>query len=241
VPTLCDRPDAWYKAEDRDFLALLGRTPGFWPVDKPAGMTSNTASNAVRRAANARRAGHTGTLDPFATGVLVVALDEALRIVKYSERWDKEYEGTILLGVETDSYDISGKVVRERSAAGVCEDAVRETLGRFIGEIVQKTPPVSAARVRGKRLYERARSGERLAPPRIVTIHSIEVTHVELPRVDVRIRCGRGTYIRSVAHELGDTLGSGAVLESLRRTREGPFTLEHCLNAGLDENVQRST
>jgi tRNA pseudouridine55 synthase len=218
--------DAGYE----DFLALKGKIPGFFPVDKPAGRTSRDVVDIVMQTLGVDKAGHTGTLDPFATGVLVIATGKASKVLKYTEDWDKEYEGTVLLGVETDTYDTTGNVVAEMGVPVLTEEIVSKALERFVGEIVQYTPPVSAAKVRGMRLYERARRGERLSPPRIVTIHSIEVMAFRLPRITLRVHCGRGTYVRSVAHELGLALGTVGALESLRRTREGPFEVKDCIS-----------
>jgi len=233
MPTLDDPPTAWVNAEDADFLALKAKNPGFFPIDKPAGCTSREIVDVAMQKLGVGKAGHTGTLDPFATGVLVIAVEKALKVLKYSENWDKEYEGTILLGVETDTYDTTGNVLAQRDVPVLSEEKVSDTLKQFVGEIVQYTPPVSAAKVRGMRLHERARRGERLSPPRMVTVHSIKIVAFEAPRITLRIHCGRGTYVRSVAHELGLALGTVGALESLRRTREGPFELKDCIDLGI--------
>ncbi|MBN1807674.1 MAG: tRNA pseudouridine(55) synthase TruB [Planctomycetes bacterium] len=226
--TLLDHPDKWYKAVPGDFIALRGSVPGFFPVDKPPGVTSRRVTDALRKKVGAGKAGHTGTLDPFATGVLVVAVDAALKVIKYSRDWDKVYEGTVLLGFHTDTYDMTGRILERSAVVDVSREAVEGALAGFVGEITQGTPPVSAARVGGRRLYEHARNNRRLSPPRVVTVHSLEITGWNPPRLKIRVRCGSGTYIRSIAHEMGQVLGTGAALEELKRVREGPFCIEDC-------------
>ena len=233
MPTLDDHPSEWANAKDGDYLALTAKIPGFFPIDKPAGCTSRDIVDAAMQKLGVGKAGHTGTLDPFATGVLVVAVGQALKVLKYTEDWNKEYEGTVLLGVETDTYDTTGNIISKRDVPVLSEEKVSEALKKFTGEIIQLTPPVSAAKVRGMRLHERARRGERLSPPRMVTVHSIKVIALNAPRITLRIHCGRGTYVRSIANELGMALGTVGALESLRRTKEGPFGLKDCVNLGI--------
>lgn len=229
MPSIEDHPSTWYRASDEDFLAYSGKVPGFWPVDKPAGMTSRRAVDAVRKHLGVHKAGHTGTLDPPATGVLVVAVEKALKVVRYAETWSKTYEGTVLFGLRTDTWDTSGKVLEEQDASGLSRGEIEEFLNGMRGYVEQATPPVSAVRHGGKRLYELARKGEYHSPMRRVRIDAVEIIDFKPPRLDFRIECGRGTYVRSIAWALGERIGCGAVLESLRRTREGPFDASLCI------------
>jgi tRNA pseudouridine55 synthase len=229
VPTLEEHPSTWYRASEEDFLAYVGKAPGFWPVDKPAGVTSRAVVDAVWKHVGGAKAGHTGTLDPFATGVLVVAVGRALKFIRYAEEWTKEYEGTVLFGLSTDTWDATGRAIRRQEAPDVERERVESVLSEMKGYVDQPTPPVSAARYGGRRLYELAREGEFHMPKRRVRIDSMSILRFYPPRLDLRVECGRGTYIRSIAWVLGEAVGCGAVLERLRRLREGPFALRHCL------------
>jgi tRNA pseudouridine55 synthase len=195
-------------------------------VDKPGGLTSFDVVARVRRALGERRVGHTGTLDPMATGVLPVCVGEATKLVPFLMSGDKEYDAEALLGVTTDTLDATGKVLATVDAGAVTREALQALLPRFTGTIQQRPPMHSALRVDGKRLYELARQGlevEREARP--VVVHAIDLLAVELPRFRLRVRCGKGTYIRSLAADMGEALGVGAHLTALRRTRVGAFTL----------------
>ena len=201
--------------------------PGLVVVDKPGGMTSHDVVASVRRLAGTRKVGHAGTLDPMATGVLVLAVNRATRLLGHLTLTDKRYDATIRLGAATTTDDAEGKVVESRSTEGLTEDAVRTALGAFVGEIDQVPSSVSAVKIGGKRAYARVRAGEQVEiPPRRVTIHSLEVTAVDLPDVRVSVHCSSGTYIRAVARDLGAALGVGGHLTSLRRTAVGPFALD---------------
>ena len=230
MPTLEDHPSTWYRAREEDFLACVGKVPGFWPVDKPAGMTSRAVVDTVRKHVGGVKAGHTGTLDPFATGVLVVAVGKALKFVRFAEEWTKEYEGTVLFGLSTDTWDATGKVMRRQEAPDLERERIEAVLSGMKGYVEQPTPPVSAAKYGGRRLYKLAREGEFHMLKRRVHIDSVSVLRFHPPRLDIRVECGRGTYIRSIAWALGEALHCGAVLECLRRLREGPFALRHCLS-----------
>ena len=200
---------------------------GLVVVDKPGGMTSHDVVSRVRRLAGTRKVGHAGTLDPMATGVLVVGVNRATRLLGHLTLTDKRYDATIRLGAATTTDDAEGKVVESRSTEGLTEDTVRTALGAFVGEIDQVPSSVSAVKIGGKRAYARVRAGEQVEiPPRRVTIHSLEVTAVDLPDVRVSVHCSSGTYIRAVARDLGAALGVGGHLTSLRRTAVGPFALD---------------
>jgi tRNA pseudouridine55 synthase len=210
---------------------------GLVVVDKPGGMTSHDVVSQIRRLAGTRRVGHAGTLDPMATGVLVVAVNRATRLLGHLAVTDKRYDATIRLGAATTTDDAEGEVVESRSTAGRTEESVREALGRFRGEIDQVPSSVSAVKVAGKRAYARVRAGEQVdLPPRRVTVHALEVTGLDLPDVQISVHCSSGTYIRAIARDLGAALGVGGHLTALRRTAVGPYDLAraHTLDA-LDE------
>jgi tRNA pseudouridine55 synthase len=202
--------------------------PGLVVVDKPGGMTSHDVVSRVRRLAGTRKVGHAGTLDPMATGVLVVAIDRATRLLGHLALTDKRYDATIRLGASTTTDDAEGEVLETRSTTGLTEAAVRAALAGFVGEIDQVPSSVSAVKVAGKRAYERVREGEQVElPPRRVTVHALDVTTVELPDVRVSVHCTSGTYIRAIARDAGAALGVGGHHTALRRTAVGPFTLDH--------------
>lgn len=202
---------------------------GLLIIDKPAGLTSHDVVNRVRRATKTRQVGHAGTLDPMATGVLVVCVGQATRLSEYLLGHDKIYHATIRLGVETNTYDATGEIVSTR-AVNVDRAAVEQALAQLQGEVQQVPPMYSALKRAGQKLYELARQGieiEREA--RSVIIHSIELCSYQAPDVTVDVRCSAGTYIRSIAHDLGTALGTGGHLTALKRTAAGPFTLDQAL------------
>jgi len=215
---------------------------GLLNVNKPKGMTSHDVVGAVRRVSGVRRVGHAGTLDPAATGVLPIAIGQATRVVSYLVDKDKVYEARIRLGVATDTYDDEGKITYEAAAPlEVSRNQIDRELARFVGEISQVPPVYSAIKYRGQPLYRWARRGLAVEPePRLVRIYSIEVLSWDPPWVAVRVECGRGTYIRSLAHELGQRLGCGAHLVGLARTVCGPFRLEEAVSLdALEEGFAR--
>jgi tRNA pseudouridine55 synthase len=203
---------------------MPGELHGVLLVDKPRGPSSFGVVQEVRRVLGVRRGGHGGTLDPMATGVLPVCLGEGTKLASFFLDADKEYEAEILLGVATDTYDALGAVLETRDAGGVTELALRMSLRCFLGRIRQRPPAFSAIKQDGRPLYERARAGESVeAPEREIEIHRIDVLALELPRMSVHVVCSKGTYIRSLANDLGRDLGVGAHVTALRRTRTGAF------------------
>jgi tRNA pseudouridine55 synthase len=203
---------------------------GLVVVDKPAGVTSHDVVARVRRLAGTRKVGHAGTLDPMATGVLVLGLNRATRLLGHLLLTDKAYDATIRLGATTTTDDAEGEVVATADTAEVSEQRVRGVLAGFVGEIEQVPSTVSAIKVAGRRAHERVRAGEQFAlPPRTVRIDSLEVHSVrregESVDVDVSVRCSSGTYVRAIARDLGAELGTGGHLTALRRTAVGPYTL----------------
>ena len=200
--------------------------PGLVVVDKAPGMTSHDVVARVRRLAGTRKVGHAGTLDPMATGVLVLGVDRATRLLGHLMLTEKAYDATIRLGVATTTDDAEGEVVSTSPVDGVTEDDVRRALARFVGDIEQVPTAVSAIKVDGRRAYARVRAGEDVElPARPVTIHELVVHEVALPDVRISVRCSSGTYIRAIARDLGAELGVGGHLTALRRTAVGSFDL----------------
>ncbi len=174
-----------------------------------------------------KRVGHAGTLDPAATGVLLVCLGQASRVSEYLMELRKVYRATVRLGVSTTTYDAEGEVTATAEASGITEETVRAALKGFIGEIMQTPPAYSAVKVGGERAYRMARRGEAVAlKPRRALVYRIEVLRYDPPHLEIEVECGKGTYIRSLAHDLGQALGCGAHLSALCRTRVGPFSVE---------------
>lgn len=196
---------------------------GLLLIDKPPGITSHDVVDEVRRALGVRKVGHAGTLDPMATGLMLVCVGRATRLLRYVTGLDKVYEGNALLGVETDTLDAEGTVVA-RSEVDVDEQRLLAAMSKLVGEIRQIPPAHSAVKVQGRKLYEAARKGESIdAPARTVRIDSYELTASDLPMFDFRVRCSSGTYIRSLIADTGAELGCGAHLSALRRLRVGGF------------------
>ena len=197
-------------------------------VDKPTGPTSFDVVRRVRRAARIKRVGHGGTLDPAASGVLPICLGEATKLSQFLLDADKQYAFTVCFGVETDTEDAAGTVTARQDAGGVDEAAVRRALPAFRGPIAQVPPIYSALKRAGRPLYDYARAGEAIeVQPRDVVIHELEMTSFAGPAaVAFTMRCSKGTYVRSLARDLGRALGVGGHVTTLRRTRSGPFSLE---------------
>lgn len=203
---------------------------GILLVDKPVGVTSHDVVDRIRRAAGIRRVGHTGTLDPAATGLLVLCLGAATRLSEFLTRLDKVYEGSMLLGVVTDSYDMDGKVVEERAVPRLDPERIQDVFDEFTGEIQQIPPMVSAVKVRGERLYKKARKGEVVErEPRPVVVSEFRLLGLDSPIVEFRVRCSRGTYVRTLCFDVGERLGCGATLKALRRTAVGAHSVADAL------------
>jgi tRNA pseudouridine55 synthase len=199
-------------------------------VDKPGGWTSHDVVDAARRWLSARRVGHLGTLDPLATGVLPLAVRSATRLVHFVQDHDKAYTGSLRLGVETDTLDASGRVLRTSEGALPDEAAVRDALRHFLGEIEQIPPMFSAVKQGGVPLHRMAREGREVErAPKRVRIHRLELLKYDPPHVELGVECSGGTYVRVLAADLGTRLGCGAHLVGLRRTRSGPFELSQAL------------
>src|SRR3954453_14312546 len=202
-------------------------------VDKPSGPTSFDVVRRVKGLFKAKRCGHTGTLDPTATGVLPICIGHATKIASFVSEGEKEYDAVVRLGEVTDTQDAAGRSLETRPIEGVTEAAVRAALAGFVG-LVEQTPPMySARKVDGKRLYELARAGEEVErEARQGHIDEARLTFFRPPDAGIFVRCSKGTYLRTLAHDLGQRVGCGAHLRELKRVRVGPFALED--SVGLD-------
>ena len=199
---------------------------GLLVVDKPAGWTSHDVVARVRRLAGTRRVGHAGTLDPMATGVLVLGVEKATRLLGHLTLHDKRYDATVAFGATTTTDDAEGEVLATYDTAGLTEDAVRAAASALTGDLEQVPPGVSAISVGGVRSYARVRRGETVElPPRPVTVHGFDVLSFDGATADVRVHCSPGTYVRALARDLGAALGVGGHLTALRRTASGPYAL----------------
>ncbi|MGD2057977.1 MAG: tRNA pseudouridine(55) synthase TruB [Anaerolineales bacterium] len=202
---------------------------GLITVDKPIGPTSHKVVSVVRNSTGVRKVGHAGTLDPRASGVLVLCLGSATRLSEFLSTATKRYEAVVRFGSSTETFDAEGDFVQVTGAAPRIED-IREQLPDFRGDIEQVPPAYSAVKVKGRKAYEIARAGEEIElEPREVTIYKLSILDYNPPDLVLDIECSAGTYIRSIANDLGEQLSTGAHLANLRRTKAGPFTLEDCV------------
>jgi tRNA pseudouridine55 synthase len=202
---------------------------GFLLVDKPGGMTSHDVVAKARKKFGTKRVGHAGTLDPMATGVLVLGIGNATKLLQYVVDGTKRYEATIKLGIATHTDDREGEVISTADTSGITEEMIRSGLDRYVGIIMQRPSSVSAIKIDGKRAHERVRQGEAVEiPAREVRIDEISVREIRGDEVDVTVTCSAGTYIRAIARDLGDALHVGGHLTALRRTLVSPFGIEEC-------------
>ena len=196
---------------------------GLLLIDKPSGVTSHDVVDVVRRALGTKKVGHAGTLDPMATGLLLIGVGRATRLLRFLGELPKTYEGTMRLGVETTTLDADGEVIAE-SPVTASEEEVRAAMRALLGESLQRPPAYSAVRVGGRRLYEAARAGEQLeAEPRPIRVDAFELASFDPPDASFRVTCSPGTYVRVLAADVGAALHAGAHLTALRRTAIGPF------------------
>ncbi|HEY4246723.1 MAG TPA: tRNA pseudouridine(55) synthase TruB [Lacunisphaera sp.] len=199
-------------------------------VDKPSGLTSHDVVYHLRRKLQMKKIGHAGTLDPMATGLLVMLIGKATRISQYLISVDKIYEGEATLGVVTDSQDAQGEVMETRPVPSLTETQVRDAMNGFLGDQYQMPPMHSAIKIDGVPLYKMARKGEEIErEPRFIRIASFELNSFALPTLTFTLHCTKGTYVRTIAHDLGKKLGCGAHLSALRRTGSGKFNISQCL------------
>lgn len=216
---------------------------GFVVIDKPAGITSHDVVSRVRRILGTRKVGHTGTLDPFATGVLPVAVNDGTKAIPFLDEGLKCYEAVMQLGVATDTLDMTGEVIREAQWSSITREDVLSVLGKFTGHLSQIPPMYSAIKRDGQPLYKLARQGqvvERSA--RDIQIHSLELLSFAPPMVGFRVVCSRGTYVRTLADDMGRQLGCGCALKELRRTASGPFSISAAVTLeGLEAAAKQGT
>lgn len=199
-------------------------------VDKAPGMTSHDVVAIVRRALNTKKVGHCGTLDPLATGLLIVVIGRGTKIQDLLMSEDKEYVGTLKLGEVTDSQDADGEVIETRPVPELTCEQIGQAFGKFDGDFYQMPPMVSAIKKEGVPLYKLARQGKTVErEPRFVHVFAHEIKRVELPEVEFRVVCSKGFYVRTYAYDIGNALGCGAHLKTLRRTKSGKFTLEYAV------------
>ena len=218
---------------------------GMITIYKEAGYTSSDVVARLRGILHMKKIGHTGTLDPDAEGVLPVCLGNGTKLCELIADRDKEYVAVMRLGTVTDTQDMSGEVLRsipdEEVTAMVTESGIEEAAACFRGKISQIPPMYSAVKINGKRLYQLARQGRTVErPAREVTIHELVITKVELPLVTMRVRCSKGTYIRTLCQDIGEKLGTGGTMESLLRTRVGSFTLDQSIRLDEAEEIMKS-
>lgn len=217
---------------------------GLLNVDKPAGMTSRDVVNRVQRLVKPHKVGHAGTLDPLATGVLVIAIGPATRLIEYVQRMRKTYQGTFLLGRKSDTEDVEGNIVEVPNAPAPTRQDILAAIPRFLGTIEQRPPDYSALKVAGQAAYKLARRGEAVdLAPRPVEINSMELIRYEYPELELRVQCGGGTYIRSLGRDLAESLATGAVMSKLRRLAIGTFVvadaihIEHLSGPFIEANL----
>jgi tRNA pseudouridine55 synthase len=218
---------------------------GIFNINKPTGMTSHDVVAIIRKRLKQKRVGHAGTLDPLASGVLPICVGKATRVAEYLSESGKAYQADITFGTATDTYDAEGTITATASTADLTLNVIEETLKQFQGPQMQYPPLYSAIKIQGKPAYKRARAGEAIdLEPRPIVIYSLEILAWIPPRLTLAIDCSKGTYIRSLAHDLGSQTGCNAYLEALVRTRSGPFTLaesvslEHFADAVETNTIQ---
>ncbi len=200
-------------------------------LNKPAGITSQQAVTRVKRLLGVRKAGHTGTLDPMATGLLLVCLNEATKISGFLLDMDKRYRARVKLGERTDTYDAEGRITEKKDISSLTGVEIAETVSMFRGRITQKPPMYSAVKIGGERLYKLARKGiEVERPDRTVNIYEIKIEGIDLPYLDLTVSCSKGTYIRTLCDDIGLRLGTGAHLFSLERSGIGPFHIKDAVS-----------
>lgn len=200
---------------------------GILLVDKPSGMTSHDVVSRLRRVLGIKRIGHAGTLDPMATGLLIMLIGRATKVSQYMMSMDKEYTGTIRLGISTDTQDAEGEVLEERPVPELTEEAVRGHMASFLGDQYQTPPMFSAKKVQGQKLYKLARKGQTIErEPRVIHVSRFDLTAFNPPDLGFHVASSKGTYIRTLAHDLGGRIGCGGHLCELRRTAIGRFTVD---------------
>jgi len=216
---------------------------GILLIDKPSGITSHDVVDDIRKKSGIKRIGHTGTLDPNATGLLILCLGKATKLSEYFIALDKTYEGKMQLGIVSDSHDIDGNIIKENTIQVISEKDIEKHISGFIGEIEQVPPMISAIKIGGKRLYKIAREGTIIKrEARKIRIHEFIILKIELPNVWFRISCSRGTYVRTLCNDLGEKIGCGAILAELKRIQVGNYTVDNAISLNLlntKEDIQK--
>ena len=211
-------------------------------VNKPSGMTSHDVVNKLRRILKTKKVGHCGTLDPDATGVLVVCVNKATKVLQFLTSESKEYVATLSLGTSTDTYDASGKIIETKEFYALDNNEIVACFNNFIGSQEQKPPIYSAINVNGKKFYESARAGEQVeVPTRSVTVNHLEILQIENNLIKFKVGCSKGTYIRSLCYDLAKALGYPGHMKDLIRTKSGNFSLENCFTLEQIENGEYTT
>jgi tRNA pseudouridine55 synthase len=214
---------------------------GILVIDKPRGLTSHDCVKIIRKRFGIKKVGHAGTLDPLATGILILLLGKATRLFLGFAGFDKEYEATLTLGITTDTGDSQGKIINTSTYEHIKEIDVLGVFNKFQGNIEQIPPMVSAIKYQGKKLYELARRGIVVArSPRKICIHSLILTGYRPPEVDFKVECSKGTYIRTLGEDIGSRLGCGGCISRIRRTKLGPFNINEAVSLeGINESHLR--
>jgi len=214
---------------------------GILLIDKPAGMTSHTVVSKLRKKLQTKKIGHAGTLDPSATGLLIICVGFATKVSGYLTDSDKTYQARFRMGRETNTYDSEGEIVSEKSADHITRNDIESELIKFKGDILQKPPIYSAIKINGKKLYQYARSEIEIEiPSRPVTIHSLQLLEYQDGMGLLEMKCSKGTYVRSLVHDLGKALGVGASIENIHRIESSPFSIKHAssLSTILDMDLE---
>lgn len=207
---------------------LTDAPEGILLVDKPQGITSHDVVSKLRRVFHIKKIGHAGTLDPMATGLLLMLVGKATKVSQFLMSMDKEYTGTVLLGKITDSQDADGELVEERPVPELSEEMALKEMKTFVGDQYQMPPMFSAKKINGQKLYKLARQGKTVErEPRVINISKFEMTRFAPPEIDFLVACSKGTYVRTIAHDFGERLGCGGHLCRLRRTGVGKFRVEN--------------
>ena len=215
---------------------------GILLIDKPSGLTSHDVVDRVRRKLKMKRIGHAGTLDPMATGLLIILVGKATKLSQYLMSLDKAYEGTVTLGVATNTYDAEGEVMTTLPVPELNRSDIENALASFVGDQYQTPPMFSAVKIDGQPLYKMARKGKEIErEPRFIRISRFEVERFESPEFDFSLDCTKGTYVRSLANDIGDKLGCGAHLSALRRTASDRFHIKDAIELESFQEADRET
>ncbi|OGC82652.1 MAG: tRNA pseudouridine(55) synthase TruB [Candidatus Abawacabacteria bacterium RBG_16_42_10] len=203
----------------------------FFLINKPSGITSHDVIYRLRKVTGIKRIGHAGTLDPLASGLMAVAVGNDTRLLEYLVGLDKEYVCTFRLGATSTTYDSEGKIIEIENAPQITESQLKKVLREFTGDIYQTPPIFSAVKIQGRKAYDYARSGEIVnIPQRLITIFHLELTNFKYPEVTIKVHCSSGTYIRSLVHDIGKRLNSGAYITKLERTKIGEASIDQAIN-----------